>query len=440
MGRKLVGRKQTIYSVLGVVAVFAFLMAFQNCGVGFEPLLENESLGLLEQEDPMDDEDGDVSPDPVAPTPTPIPTPAPVVLIDSVSAAPLPIGFFVGIQTGRVFQRDAGNVASVPIELSPTVVQPMQGYRRFYLLNSAGVTLSASNIETAPFSSRLTWRVASAGMSYRRLRVSYYGANGVEQQRWMSPEFTVGEVFIAAGQSNSATHGESPQISAFSMNRMVNPVNLQWARLVDPMPIATNGNLIDGTNPGGSPWPAFADAMSSALGVPVGVVSVGYGGTSLAQWQKGAPAVENTSLYPRLILAANALNGCSFRAVLWHQGETDALDMTSTATYVARMNALTQSFKSDTGCMQKWVIAQAAWLPVPTFNLGGYPNFNATHIANVAAAQRSLWTNSNYAEGPNTDAWTAYPADRYDQIHFSNAGLTRHGQAWAGKVRAAFGL
>lgn len=45
-----------------------------------------------------------------------------------------------------------------------------------------------------------------------------------------------------------------------------------------------------------------------------------------------------------------------------------------------------------------------------------------------------------FAQGPNTDQWTASPALRFDQVHFTATGLGLHGRAWRDRVRAVFSL
>ena len=66
----------------------------------------------------------------------------------------------------------------------------------------------------------------------------------------------VGDVFVIAGQSNSANHGSDlltpvdDRVSAFDLTN--------WQHAADPQPIAT-GN-------GGSPWPALGDAIAADQG------------------------------------------------------------------------------------------------------------------------------------------------------------------------------
>jgi len=394
--------------------ILVMMVGYQSCGPGFTPV--EGGLGSLGTDENR---------------PPPMPQ-----FIDSNGASPLPEGTFSNFPDTRIFQRTGDGKADIRLRLVGS--EPSEPYRIVRVLDEAGSILESSPAQGKPFSPDVHFRTNS-GMAYRRLRISYFNAQGQESARWLSSRFAVGEVFIAAGQSNAATHGQSAQSSNVAMNRTINPSANRWLPLNDPMPIATNWTLAEFGGqalPGGSPWPMFADSMSLALGVPVAVISVAYGGTSVLQWQKG----NAKALYPRLIQAANAVSGCSFRAVLWHQGETDSLEFTSTAQYMTRMNSLLQDFRADTGCTaQKWMVAQAAYVPIALF-VAAYPGLNQARIDSVAQAQRNLWQSVNFAEGPNTDQWTAAPGIRFDQVHFSNAGLQMHAIAWRDRVRAAFAL
>lgn len=410
-------------SFLGLLIVALAIVGFQSCGPAFGPIesgLNSSGAGSATSRE-------EEAPEEVVQLPE---------FIDSNTAARLPTGTFSDFPDTRIFQRAADGKADVKVNLLGS--EPSGIYRIVRVLDEAGNVLESSVAQKLPFSSAFSVRTNS-GMAYRRLRVSYFNAQGGETARWTSSRFAVGEVFIAAGQSNAATHGQSAQASSVAMNRTINPSANRWLPLNDPMPVATNWTLAEFGGqalPGGSPWPIFADSMSAALGVPVAVISVAYGGTSVQQWQKG----NAKALFPRLVQAANAVSGCSFRAVLWHQGESDSLEFTSTAQYMTRMNSLLQDFRADTGCTtQRWVVAQAAYVPIAVF-LPGTPGLNQARIDAVSQAQRNLWQSTNFAEGPNTDQWTATPALRFDQVHFSSAGLQLHALSWRDKVIAAFAL
>src|SRR4051812_9589021 len=84
----------------------------------------------------------------------------------------------------------------------------------------------------------------------------------------------VGEIFVVAGQSNSANHGEEKQktttrlVAAFSGDK--------WQPANDPQPGAS-GN-------GGSFIPPFGDRMALRFNVPIGIVAAGVGATSVREW------------------------------------------------------------------------------------------------------------------------------------------------------------
>ena len=93
------------------------------------------------------------------------------------------------------------------------------------------------------------------------------------------PHVGVGEVFVIAGQSNSANYGEEKLstktglVAAFDGTR--------WQAANDPQPGAHGS--------GGSFVPPFGDAMAERFKVPVGIVACGVGGTSVREWlPKGA--------------------------------------------------------------------------------------------------------------------------------------------------------
>ena len=142
----------------------------------------------------------------------------------------------------------------------------------------------------------------------------------------------VGEVFVVAGQSNAANHGSEKQVT--KTQRVSSFDGRQWSIANDPQRGA-NGN-------GGSFMPAFGDAMTEKYGVPIGLVPLAVGGTSVREWlPKGVRFKQNTTtgngvvakgdefessgvLFDKLCQPMQALGIRGFRAVLWHQGESDA--------------------------------------------------------------------------------------------------------------------
>ena len=221
-----------------------------------------------------------------------------------------------------VHQRDATNRAAVPI----------QGHVRDDVrrLEARTTPLSPEGGALAPTGA---WRTAavppdgrlSEGLpleaGWHALELRALDAGGEELGRTTVRPIGVGEVFVTAGQSNSANHGQIPLSPADPRVSALGPDG--WRRAADPQPIATGA--------GGSPWPPLGDRLAAALDVPIGFISVGWGGTRVDQWQPGG------TLYPRLRDALDRLQPNGARAVLWHQGESDTLAGTDATEYAERL-------------------------------------------------------------------------------------------------------
>jgi hypothetical protein len=220
--------------------------------------------------------------------------------------------------------------------------------------------------------------------------------------------FGVGEVFVGAGQSNSTNFGEirtqpkSGMVSSFSGDA--------WQPADDPQP-----GVADKTQ-GGSFWPAFGDAMYARFRVPIGVASTGYGGTSVNQWQRSG------DLFPWMMRRVEQLGPMGFRALLWHQGESD-VEMPSDE-YYAKMRDLIQSSRVQAGWYIPWFVAQAS-----------YHNPEQPRFETVRSAQARLWKEGIALPGPDTDTLTSDSRDLGGKgIHLSAKGLQLHGQMWADRV------
>ena len=254
---------------------------------------------------------------------------------------------------------------------------------------------------------------------FLRLRGGWYQitiiavAGGEDTGAAMIDRVGVGEVFVTAGQSNAANHGAPAQSPADDRVSCYD-TGFFWRHAADPQPIAT------GT--GGSPWPAFGDALAGALDVPVGLVSVGYSGASVGQWVPGR------ELYPRLRQAVTSLGVNGFRAVLWHQGESDSINGTSIGDYAQRLEAVIAESRADAGFRIPWGVAIASWIGSST-------------SANQAKVRAGQWQVIN----ADPDVFLGSETDSFhtlgylsDHVHFNTTGLTLHGLQWAERVRKHF--
>jgi len=231
--------------------------------------------------------------------------------------------------------------------------------------------------------------------------------------------FGVGDLFILAGQSNATNTGSGRQPGVNDRVAMFDGEH--WWRAADPM-VGVQDRSRDG-----SPWPVFGDLIQRATGVPVGLASVGHGNTRIADWHPRRPPVSaflDSSRYTVLRRRLQALGGA--RAILWHQGESDAREGTGTDAYVRDFNDLRQALAGDTGMDVPWVVARASFLP----------GLKPDAMAAIRRAQEFLWREGLALEGPTTDDMQGSLRAR-DGIHFSSLGLRMHGELWYAAVWAA---
>jgi alpha-L-fucosidase len=247
----------------------------------------------------------------------------------------------------------------------------------------------------------------------------------------------IGEVFIIAGQSNAGNYGSEKQntgtgnVSSFS--------GTEWHPANDPQQGSEGEN--------GSFIPSFGDAMNERFHVPIGIAAIAAGGTSVRQWlpkgslvrqqpttggmkPTGTSEWESTgALFDRITNRLNYFGPKGVRALLWHQGESDAGQARSG--YPADRQITGAQY---TDFMRKLIHAsraQAAW-PVPWFTAQTtYHSEKDPSDEEFRTAMKRLWERGYSLEGPDTDQLRAeYRAG----VHFNGKGLQKHGQMWAEKI------
>jgi hypothetical protein len=248
----------------------------------------------------------------------------------------------------------------------------------------------------------------------------------------------IGEVFVVAGQSNSANHGEVRQSTR--TNRVATLADKRWQIANDPQPGAS-GNQ-------GSFLPPFGDEMARRFDVPIGFVACGIGATSVREWlPKGAtfpnpPTIESRvqrqseilwaskgDAYSMLVSRMKHMGRFGFRAVLWHQGESDANQKDTSRTlpgnlYREYLASVIRNSREDIGWHAPWFVAQVSY---------HVPGDEAS--SEIRDAQASLWKDGIALQGPDSDALKGEMRERGGKgVHFSDLGLREHASRWADKV------
>ena len=248
----------------------------------------------------------------------------------------------------------------------------------------------------------------------------------------------VGEVFVVAGQSNSANHGEGRNRPR--SDRVVTCEGRTWRLAEDPQPGASGG--------GGSFMPALGDMLVEALDVPVGFVACGIGATSVREWlPKGErfpnpPTLEgnvrrlpdgswesNGQPFAAFVARIKPLGPQGFRAVLWHQGESDANQADPTRTlagplYRASLETVIRESRREIGWDAHWFVAQASY---------HVPGDEAS--PDIREAQASICRDGIALAGPDSDALKGDLREAGGKgVHFSVKGLREHAARWAEKI------
>jgi hypothetical protein len=248
----------------------------------------------------------------------------------------------------------------------------------------------------------------------------------------------VGEVFVVAGQSNSCNYGAERQKPASGKVASFDGSN--WAIADDPQG--------GGGGKGGSFMPAFGDAMVARFDVPVAVAACGIGSTSVRQWLPRGSIMTNEPTtgalvkriepgkwaatgepFEKLMRRVDALGPRGSRAILWHQGESDAGQaragypperQITGDQYQKFMEQLIHATREQAKWDVPWFVAQAT-----------YHSESDAADAEFRAAQKALWDNGTALQGPDTDSLgKAFRAG----VHFNAAGLAAHGKLWSEKV------
>lgn len=302
----------------------------------------------------------------------------------------------------QIVQRDAHNLARLEIAGSLDAPWTRVEARAVVMPGFAGNATGWEAIDVTPESSGFSGELVVSGGWYQ-LEVRAFDGQDVVAEADVS-RLGVGEVFVTAGQSNAANGGwprltpDDERVAAYGPNG--------WQFAADPQPFASGS--------GGTPWSVLGGLLAAEFDVPVGLISLAWGSTSVADWQPGGEH------YQRLADALDYLGPEGFRAVLWHQGEADAYWSTPTADYAERLGRIIAQSRADAGWDVPWGVALAS------FTADSAPESRA---AVVAGQQQVIDEDPLVFQGASTDDLLGFDW-RYDNLHFNEAGLREHAARW----------
>jgi hypothetical protein len=274
----------------------------------------------------------------------------------------------------------------------------------------------------------------------------------------------VGEIFYVAGQSN--TTGVGTVAPPASISNAPASIWIQFDNLKDFTPVQLNSSKVNSpagciSNPNyaiqfpagaadndpaasyTSHWYRLAQRLVTAWNVPVAIYQAGWAGSSINQWSTGADgnkvcsiwqnsAASSVQTYPYYNVAnlftERKFNGV--RAILWHQGEYDALPSvnTSSADYTSKLRNLIAKSRTHAKAAMgvtinlPWLISQAS-----------VSNGVSAKPA-ITSAQATVAADANNWPGPSTDDITS----RVDGTHFTTTGLVTLSDRWYDKLVGSF--
>ncbi len=232
-------------------------------------------------------------------------------------------------------QRDiATNSASMPVSGTFTGTPATIEYR---FAGGVWTTLVASPAGGA-FSTSVTLPVGQGSFEVRFSNDTAVTAS--------SAYVTVGDVFIVAGQSNHAGRAPNKVDPVFTTYRVPKlGRDGVWKPLTESTSVT--GSFDEGASAAGSYIGALSNRLQS-VGVPIAFIPVAQGSTTISQWARYDPDPTNPYyLYGRARQADIAAGG--HRAVLWLQGEGDALNGQAQSAHEVALNALVNNWNTDTG-------------------------------------------------------------------------------------------
>lgn len=168
---------------------------------------------------------------------------------------------------------------------------------------------------------------------------------------------------------------------------------------------------------------AFGQAMAAAQKRPIGLLPCAHGGTSLDQWSPDLKHEGGRSLYGAMFERIR-LAGGNLRGLLWYQGESDAWNADTGASYRRRFEDWIARFRADIGDPQ---------FPVLVVQIGrttlDCPNAGAWSL--VQQVQQEL-----PERVPFTAVTAAVDLPLVDCIHINAGGLQRLGRRLARQALA----
>jgi hypothetical protein len=331
-----------------------------------------------------------------------------------------------------VYQREFSGQREITVSGTFTVPMDKVEVRAVPAAQGQGIDLPWQDLQVAPKGGAFAGKITLHGGWYT-LEVRAV-SDGKIVGRDVLSRVGIGEVFLIAGQSNAQGLKGYPWGPSAQDDRVLYVNNYQNDEegmyndlLTDPVPptfekISNNMKFMSPRGQTAWCWGMLGDMLVQKLNVPVLFINTAWEGTAIENWSFSAQGIPTKNKYggftykPGMpyanlrIAARNYANQYGVRAVLWMQGEADALFKTPLSFYRDNLQLLITRLSAETNKRITWVIARTSRTsPANTTNSSVNPTI-------IAAQNAVLDTpfNPTYP-GPETDNLVT---NRGDGTHF----------------------
>ena len=334
----------------------------------------------------------------------------------------------------KLFQRDAQDRATVPLRFYYRLDAPGRIEARVVRSSDGNVlpghdwsdhTAALAAADGA--SGSLDLAMVPAGGNYDVEVRLVRDSDGAVLGQGTLAQVAVGDVFLAAGQSNMSGYSgnlDNPEAPVDEVHLFHN--DYTWKRASEPMDDGTDQvDLVSAEAPLHTLMLRFAKEIWQATGIPVAIIPGPLGGTNLyGQWQRNeADHDDRGTLYGSMLFRALVQNfGAPVKGFLWYQGESDA--GRGTALYRADLKRLLAEYREDLG---------NPGLLAGIVQLATYDAADLNTWMAIQEAQRQV-----VVQDPLAVLSAAVDLPRADSIHLNVVGYKRLGVRLAAEMREQF--
>ncbi len=214
-------------------------------------------------------------------------------------------------------------------------------------------------------------------------------------------------VILAFGQSNSANHGD-PTARYQALEQVLEFHEGKYITAADPMKGASGE--------GSSVWPRLGDLLiQQGVTKEVVFIAIGIGGTTAQQWTTQGLSGQIKLEQTLDLIQENSIN---VTHILFHQGESDAINKTPKSTYKKQIKILVNYLNSRQ-------IKAPFYLSIASQGCGS----DSTYLEIQEGQKELISQEENIWAGPNTDQYITSQY-RFDGCHFSAQGLDQFASDW----------